>query len=247
MINPLVGPQTVALDRNTHRRLKLNWPVADWTMAAHLNAVFVPAAEFADVCRDYPIVFVRAGEDPQGKMQIAPVAVLGLSEKENLYLDGKRWRAAYVPALLRSYPFGIARVDEQRFALAVDAGWSGLSETEGLPLFTEAGEPTELLQAIHKQLEQIEIEVQRTRAYGTRLHELDLLREMRFDATLPDGNKLGLDGFLTVDEAKLNALPDATLVELQRIGMLGLIHAHWVSLGVMRRLVQWRVERQSAA
>jgi len=26
-----------------------------------------------------------------------------------------------------------------------------------------------------------------------------------------------------------------------------LIHAHWVSLGVMRRLVQWRVERQSAA
>jgi len=247
MINPLVSPQTVALDRDTHRMLKLKWPVQDWSMAAQLNAVFVPAAEFADVCREYPIVFVRAGADAQGKPQIAPVAVLGLAEKENLYLDGTRWRTGYMPALLRSYPFGIARIDEQRFAVALERGWSGLSETEGQPLFTPEGQPTELLQAIHKQLEQIEVEVQRTRNFGARLQELDVLKEMRFDATLPDGNKVGVDGFLTVDEAKLAALPDATVLDLHRSGVLGLIHAHWISLGVMRRLVQWRVERHAAA
>ena len=46
-----------------------------------------------------------------------------------------------------------------------------------------------------------------------RLRELDLLHDMRFDATLPDGSKLGVDGFLTVDEKKLGALDDAVVVE----------------------------------
>ncbi len=243
MINPLVGSKTVALDSQQHRHLKLRLPVTDWSVAAHLNAVFVAAAEFGDVCREYPIVFVRAGEDEQGRPQVAPVAVLGLSSGENLYLDGPRWRAVYLPALLRSYPFGIARLDVQRFGVSIDGGWSGISETEGQPLFEADGTPTELLKAVHEQLGLIEREVRSTRIFCQRLLDLDILREMRFDATLPDGQQLGVDGFLTVDETRLNALSDAQVLELHRSGALSLIHAHWVSLGVMRQLVQRRTER----
>jgi hypothetical protein len=247
MINPLVSNTTVALDSQRHRHLKLQLPVTDWSVAARLNAVFIAAAEFGDVCREYPIVFVRAGEDEQGRPQVAPVAVLGLSDGENLYLDGPRWRAMYLPALLRSYPFGIARMDAQRFAVSIDGGWSGLSETEGQPLFEPDGTPTDMLKAVHEQLGRIEREVRNTRMFCQILFDLDILREMRFDATLPDGNQLGVDGFLTVDESRLNALSDAQVLELHRTGALSLVHAHWVSLGVMRQLVQRRAEQRASA
>jgi hypothetical protein len=82
---------------------------------------------------------------------------------------------------------------------------------------------------------------------GALLVEKDLLRDMRFDATLPDGSKLGVDGFLTIDEQKLSALSDADVLMLSRNGLLGLIHAHQISLGNMGRLVEWHVERQAAA
>ena len=75
----------------------------------------------------------------------------------------------------------------------------------------------------------------------------DALTEMRFDATMPDGRQHTVDGFLTVDDKKMTELPDAVVGELHRTGVLGLIHLHWVSMGNMRRLVDWHVERGAAA
>lgn len=246
MINQLLHRQPLAVDRDAHRQLRIDVPITDWSVASRLNSLFVAAVEFADACREYPIVFVRAGKDPAGKEQIAPVAVFGMAQEENLFLDGTRWRAAYLPAQLRLYPFCIGRLDEQRFAICFDSAWGGASHDKGQALFDADGKPTELMDNVQKQMEAFEKEVQRTRLVGDKLLELDLLRDMRFDAELPGGQKLSVDGFLTVDEAKLNALPDARLLELQRSGLLGLIHAHFISLGNMRRLAEWRAQRQVA-
>ena len=102
------------------------------------------------------------------------------------------------------------------------------------PVFEADGQPAALLKSMQSLMESLETEVQRTRLVGKRLLELDVLREMRFDATLPDGSKHSVDGFLTVDDKKMTALPDAVIAELHRNGMLGLVHLHWVSLGNMR-------------
>ncbi len=242
MINQNLHRKPEALDRAAHRSLRIKLPVTDWTVASRLNSMFVAAVEFGDVCRDFPIVFVRAGTDPDGKTQIASVAVFGLGKEENLYLDGTAWRAAYMPAMLRLYPFALGRIDDKTFAIVLDTAWSGVSTTDGDPLFDAAGEPSELTKLVQQQLEQTEYEVERTRLVGQRLQDLGLLREMRFDATLPDGGKLSVDGFLTVDEDKLKALSDADLIDLQRSGLLGLVHAHLISLGHMRRLAEWRLQ-----
>jgi hypothetical protein len=242
VINQNLHRKPEALDRAAHRSLRIKLPVTDWTVASRLNSMFVAAVEFGDVCRDFPIVFVRAGTDPDGKTQIASVAVFGLGKEENLYLDGTAWRAAYMPAMLRLYPFALGRIDDKTFAIVLDTAWSGVSTTDGDPLFDAAGEPSELTKLVQQQLEQTEYEVERTRLVGQRLQDLGLLREMRFDATLPDGGKLSVDGFLTVDEDKLKALSDADLIDLQRSGLLGLVHAHLISLGHMRRLAEWRLQ-----
>jgi hypothetical protein len=240
--------QMVALDRHLHRNLKIHQPQMDWSVAAGLNALFVAGTEFGDVCREYPILFVRAGADAQGKALMAPISAMGLAPKENLFLQGTAWRAAYIPALLRAYPFAIGRAGaEQRGVLSVDIGWSGLSQTEGLPLFDEAGEPSQHLQTMQQQLEHIELEVQRTRELGNLLVAKDLLREMRFDAELPDGEKLKVDGFFAVEEKQLAKLSEADLVAMHRSGVMGLIYAHLVSLGNLRKLVQWRAERAAPA
>jgi SapC len=247
LINQKLHRQPHALDSVQHRAMTLKVPMNDWSVADKLNALFVAAAEFADVCREFPIVFVKAGTEPDGSDAIAPVAIFGLAQDQNLYTVNGHWRAQYIPAVLRSYPFCIARMDEERFAVCVDLAHTGFNQPDGVRLFDDQGTPGELLKGLTTHLENLEAEVQRTRLVGKRMLELDLLREMRFDATLPDGSQHTVDGFLTVDDKKVSELPEATVMELHRNGMLGLIHLHWVSMGNMRRLADWHSERNAAS
>lgn len=246
MINQLLHKQPVAVDRADHLSLRMRMPVTDWSVASQLNAVFVAGVEFGDAARDFPIVFVKAGVDEDdGKPAIAPIAILGMVQNENLFVEDGAWRARYIPAALGSYPFAIGRLDAERFAICFDASWSGLSGTEGEPLFTPQGEHSEFLTSVQKQLETLESQTQRTKQMCRRLRELDLLQEMRFDATMPDGSKFAVDGFLTVDDKKLNVIDDATALEMHKSGLLGLVHAHYVSLGHMRKLLDWHIARHA--
>jgi hypothetical protein len=245
MTHPTLHKQVVALDRTLHADLKINQPQMDWSVAAGVNSLLVAAVEFADLCREYPIVFVRTGSGAA-----APVAVFGMANGENLYLDGASWRASYLPALLRVYPFSLSRTgadDAARTVLCIDIAWPGFSRSDGAPLFAADGSPGEHLQAMGKQLEQIERELLRTGEFCRQLVERELLRDMRFDVEMIDGQKLQVDGFLAVDEARFAALPDADVLSLQRSGMLGLIQAHFISLGNMRKLMQWRFDRDHRA
>ncbi len=246
MINANLHKDPVPLDREAHRGLKLRRDVGDASAFAHINAMFVAAVEFADACREHPLVWVRAGQDAQGVQQYAPVAVLGMQAGQNLCVEGGQWRVRYVPAIIRAYPFALARLDSNQVAVCVDRQWPGVSADVGEPLFQADGQPTELLDAVRRQLAELDQEIERTRLAGALLMEKGLLRDMRFDATLPDGQVVTVDGFLTIDETKLAELSDADVLALSRNGVMGLIHAHQISLGNMRRLSEWHAERAAA-
>lgn len=246
MINQALHKQAVAADSAEHRFVRMKVPITDWSVASGLNSSFVAVTEFGDAARDYPLVFVRAGTDDAGKPEIAPIAVFGVQQGQNLFVENGRWRTPYIPALVRVYPFCIGRIDAERFAVCFDAAWSGIGGSEGERLFDDQGVPTPFMAGVQQQMELLESEVQRTRLMCRRLRDLDLLRDMRFDATLPDGSELVVDGFLTVDEQKFNALPENVVLELHRNGTLGLVHAHYVSMGGMRKLVEWHAERLAA-
>jgi hypothetical protein len=248
MMNPNLHQQPVALDRNDHRGLKLDLPIKDLSFTARLNGLFVPVTEFSDVCREYPIVFVRTGADAQGTPEFAPIAMLGMTQNDNLYLGAdQRWRADYVPVMLRTYPFCIGRLDDQKFAICLDMAWPGVGKDKGLPLFTPEGEATELTSSAIQQLEKLEADIQRTRAVCATLHKLGALKSMRFDATTAAGRKHSVDGFFSVDVDVMQNLPDNTVGELHRNGLLGMVQLHWASMNGMRRLVQWQTERLEAA
>lgn len=246
MINPELHKKPVALDRVGHRDLKVRRDRNPLAAAAGLNAFFLTAAEFVEACKDYPILFLHAGKDDAGKELCAPVAVFGLKRGENLFWRHGRWDARYVPALLRAYPFAIAPTPERQYVVCVDEDSDVISREEGEPLFDAEGKASPYLEAMRQLVEKAEVEVERTKAIGRRLLELGLLQPRRFDATLPDGSPLTIDGFLGLNEEKLAQLPDAVTLELARNGLLALIHFHLASLGNMGRLLEVHAEKRAA-
>jgi len=243
MIHPELHTNPVPLDRDQHRLLRLRFDVDDNARFATQNSCVVVAGEFGEACKEYPLVWVRAGQDDKGVQQVAPIAVFGLVKQSNLCLEGNRWRMHYVPAIVRMYPFAVARTGVEQWVLCYDASSPRFSLTDGEPLFAPDGKPAALTLDVQKQLEQLEADGERTRQAGAELLRLDLLREMRYDVKLADGTPLSVDGFLTVDDKRFVELSDADVLALHRKGVLGLIHAHQLSLSNMRRLAQWHVER----
>ena len=246
MIHSELHTQPVALDREQHRSLRFKREGDDTARFSTLNSMFVVAGEFSEACKEYPLVWIEAGQDQQGVRQVAPIAVFGLAKGHNLCIHAGAWRTAYMPVMLRMYPFALARAGDVQYAVCHDASCTRLSLTEGEPLFEADGKPSAFTLDVQRQLEQMEMEVERTRQMGLELLRLDLLRDMRFEATLPDGAKVGVDGFLTVDDKRFAELPDAEVLKMHKSGLLGLVHAHRLSLSNMRRLVHWHAQDSAA-
>ncbi|MCF8204850.1 MAG: SapC family protein [Methylotenera sp.] len=239
MSKPPMYGELLPLDREVHKNLKLDTSQSVVGRVADQNSVFLAAVEFADACKEYPIVFVRAGTaGPEGKTAVAPLAVLGLRAGSNLFVDGDQWKGNYVPAYVRRYPFVMARLEENTNNMAVcfDSTWPAFNEATGEALFKD-GEPTEFVMNAKAFLENFEQEAERTRLICDLLVELNLLQDMRFEATLPNGEKFDVEGFLALDEKKYAELPDAKVLELHRNGLIALIEMHRLSLGNMNRLV----------
>ena len=94
---PLFYRQPVILRFDQHRGKAIK-PANGYGFSANTLAVPLMLGEFAHAGRHYPIVFAQ-NEQP------APVAMLGLREGQNLFLepDGSWRNSAYVPAYLRRY------------------------------------------------------------------------------------------------------------------------------------------------
>ncbi len=247
MIVTNLHKEPTALDTILHRDLRLDTSLSAAPLLAPYTSFMITLSEFAEASRDFPILFINVNAEP-GKEAVAPVAVFGLKQGENLFLEGEEWKGSYVPAMIRTYPFTMARIDgSDRWAMVFDNSWKGFSRTAGMALFDDQGQATDLLNNVHKFTQELEADINRTRQFCEFLIEKKLLKPMRFDATLANGETLSVDGFMTVDTEALSAMSDADLAQMVRSGLIGLLQTHQVSLVNMRRLLDRRVAQQAAA
>ena len=238
MATLFIYQNAVTLDRERHRSLKLK-PQDTARFAAGLQAVPLVAVEFAEVAREYPIVFARgaAVEDKPGELLC--YALSGLHEDENLFLDADgQWVAQYVPAFIRRYPFVFAETGRDQFSVCIDESYAGFDESEGDPLFDEAGEPATVLKNALDLLTDYQRQVELTGAFLKKLDASQLLMQTELRADFADGRNALVQGLLVVDEARLKQLPVATLQEWLASGELGLLYAHLLSLGNVKHLAQ---------
>ena len=117
---------------------------------------------------------------------MAPVALLGLRNEENLFIVGDgSWNACYIPAFVRRYPFVFAETGEEGQRVAcINASFSGFSCGDGEALF-ENGEATQILTQAIDFLE----EYQKQHISTERLCGNDLLMPVLANIERADGKK----------------------------------------------------------
>ena len=103
-----------------------------------MTALVVPQ-EFRRVQAEYPILFRRTGD---GEAVVA-LALFGFESGENLYLEGDRWDADYVPLAHDIQPFLIGgSPDAEGAQVHLDAASPRLGDPEGVRVFDADGRPT---------------------------------------------------------------------------------------------------------
>ncbi len=202
-------------------------PSKDFAFTAAINAVPLMAVEFQRAAAEFAIVFAQIGAD------ILPAAVLGVRGEQNLYLsEDAQWRARYVPAFIRRYPFVFASSeDQQTLTLCIDETCPGFNrDGRGERLFGDDGKPSAYVEQVMRFLQEYQAQFERTRAFCRQLKELNLLEPMQATVTTPAGTKQSLGGFLGVKRERLRDLGGEALSKLARTDELELVYLHLHSL-----------------
>ena len=200
---------------------------SDYAFSKHVNSIPLMAVEFPNAASEYSIVFAGPEE------AVVPAVILGMRNDENLYLTEQGgWRAKYVPAFVRRYPFVFSTSEDGKtFTLCIDETFSGFNQKgRGEPLFDADKKPSPYVARVLKFLEQYQIEFHRTQAFCRKLAELKLLEPMRAQASLGSGEKLSLGGFMAVNRDRVKALAADKLAELAKTDELELLYLHLHSM-----------------
>ena len=199
----------------------------------NIHIASVMMNEFASASAIYPIVFLEDKDTQEFK----PVALLGLQANENLFItkEGK-WDASYLPAIIRRYPFALARTDEEnRFTVCIDEESEAVNEEEGNALFNEEGEPTEFMEQIKQFLGELHTMEQITKRLCDFLKEKYMFTPLSMNVR--EGNTVKrMAGAYVVNEERLNNLSDEDFLSLRHQNFLTPIYYHLASLGQIDRL-----------
>lgn len=222
----------IPLDKDKHGALKVNIKHSfEFAQNTHLSAVTLK--EFAQVATCMPIAFIK---DPNAG-SVHAIAMLGVEDKQNLFMQTGKWQGHAVPMNIQRFPFDV-RPDGDKLGVFIDENSDLVSETEGEALFTESGEPTEFLKNRQNLLGDIANSEVATQRFIKELQELDLLEPIDLFIHYASGEQRSVTGVITISETKLNELPDDKVLGLKKTGFLGAIYAMLLSLGQLNRLVQ---------
>ena len=234
-INPPFGyKEIVPLYKNN--KVRVPEPGALPEFCKQLNAIPISYTEFSVACRDYPLVFTSGDE---GKTY-APVAVLGLSNGENLFLADGAWaKGVYLPAYVRRYPFCMARVNLEKVEQAdrLICIEKDYLDEQGETLFDAEGKALPKWQPIEKLLQEYEADLERSREMSAILSDYGLLQPFAMQAQPKAGAPMNLTGMYRVEEKKLEFLNASQQKNLIKKGIMGRIYAHLISLDNFARLL----------
>lgn len=232
----------VILNNVEHKNLKViterSAELGDNMMAAPLFP-----REFRSAQIDYPIFFHKDAKTGN----YGAFAIFGLQEGENLFLEGNRWNASYLPYLVEKGPFLIAfqqRPDgEQDMVISIDLDDPRVSETEGEALFLPHGGNSKLLERMSSILRAIHEAQGETEAFVDAMLAHDLLEPFRIEIELDNGAKHRLEGFHSINEEKLTQLDGEALAELSRKYHLQAAYMVVASMSNIRKLIEKRNQR----
>jgi SapC len=230
----------VLLNNVEHRDLRVITRRAPELNDNMMSALTYPA-EFREVQTEYPIVFA-----PQGEGKFAPVALFGLHEKQNLFLQDGKWDALYIPMMVERIPFFIGEAPNGK-VIHIDMDSPHISRTEGERVFQDDGSNTPYLNYVSRILGGLDENLGGTKPFVDALLELNLLEGFSIDITFRDGMKRSFGGFNIIQEERFAKLDAAAVGSLHQRGFLQPIYMAIASAGNFRCLVDRANKLEAAA
>ena len=240
---PLFYSNPVPLDAQKHKNLALKKDIG-LDFAKSINAVPVNLVEFPQVCHAYPIAFAPDAT-------ATPVAVLGVRDNENLFIDkyGDWAEGLYIPAYIRRYPFIFSQVpNSEQLSLCIDNKPENVEENGEQRFFDEEGKAAPLAMNALEFCKSYHAAAQATVRFGEELAKSGILVERQAELNLAGGKKVNFAGFRVIDEQKLQELPDETFLAWRKNGWLPFIYAHLFAAAQWQRLTKalnTRMEKES--
>jgi hypothetical protein len=215
----------------------------------NVGTVLTFPTEFADVQREYPIFF---RQDAQTKEYMS-VALLGFAKDENLFLDGDRWDAGYVPGIVARGPFLIGFQERTEGGetrrdpvLHVDLDNPRISETEGESVFLEMGGNSRYLEQVVSVLSGINDGIAASKDMFALFTEFNLIEPVQVEVKLDD-QRYEVVGLHSINSEKLRALDADAVFKLHRSGFLQGAYLVLASLNNVRRLIDRKRRRKAQA
>ncbi len=230
------NPMPLDAQKHTNIALKKNFGLG---FTKEVNAVPINLIEMPQVCHFYPIAF-----SPDGNA--TPVALLGLRDKENLFINEKgEWATnTYIPAYIRRYPFIFSELpDDERLTLCLDMDDEVIEENGEQKLFDAEGKPSELSQNALEFCKSYHAAAQQTMEFSKAIADSGLLVDRQAEIQVAGGKKIKFSGFQIIDEKKFNELDDAIFIEWRKKGWLPFIYAHLFSGAQWQKLTALLNER----
>jgi len=220
----------IPLDKNKHKDLRVKLS-GDFAHAKDTHLAAASLREYAQIASCMPIIFIK---DPKSDTTHS-VAMLGIEQGVNLFMQQGKWSGHVVPLNIQRYPFDV-RPDGEKLGVYIDEN-SSLVGKEGEPLFIE-DEPSPYLDNRQKLLSELANSEMATRDFVKKIEDLGLLDAIVIRAQYANGQQRNINGMQTISEKRLQELDADKVAELHKSGYLGAIYAVLMSLGQLNRLVQ---------
>ncbi len=230
------------ISRDRHANKKWLAP-RDLSFAADRHLVPIVLAEVGAAARALPMAFVRSETGP------VLVGVLGLEQSRSLMVTGQgSWVGLYMPAILRSHPFKLAKAEGEKLVLCVDET-SGLvvdgASQEGNAFFDAQGQIDPATAKIMEFVSTIQQGEQAAAAAVRVLDEVNLLEDWPIKiGEGPDAREVA--GLLRINETVLNGLDAENLLRIRQGGGLALAYAQLISMGNLQLLGALLSQRPSS-
>lgn len=238
--------KTILLSKEHHKDLRIKTTYsAEFGDAVMWAPTF--AFEFRNLQSHYPILFQK---DSAGG-GFFPIALFGLEQNENLFLNEQGWDCNVIPLMVQRVPFSIGLYGddgaEKKRLIHIDIEHPKVSRAEGQPLFDSSGVNSDYLERMSGMLEAIHVWNEHNTRFMAALVELDLLEPVTMDIRLANKTQGQLIGFHTINEEKLNQLSGADLKTLNERNFLQPIYMAIASLSSMNKLIERKSSGKSSA
>jgi hypothetical protein len=231
--------QLVPVNKARHAATRIK-QIEGFGFASQFHIASVMVHEFARASAIYPVVFL----EDKAADEFRPVALMGLEQGENLFVDAQgKWAASYVPAIIRRYPFALASTGQEgQFTVCIDEGSALVNQTEGVALFDESGEASAAIENVKRYLGELQQMDAFTRAFSKYFAEHNLFTPLNMRVRQGEQAR-NITGCYVVNEERLNNLSNERFLEMREKRYLPAVYAHLVSLAQIERLMQLKEER----